>query len=346
MIIIGLNSTGSLVYVYAEDNTKIHSPLEAVKNGKIAADCAFMNYIVIVNRLGSETYYFFYDKIRNKKDARHATKVMMKAVLNTFPLREANQQIFNKSENIILHNAKNIIHDITEGLRSKLNFNELIYLPDDKVKYIEELVQKDTYGFSRELLRCEKALEQVSYEYNCLDFISSGELLNNADRSYVKIHSCMVQAFYIYENNFHDKNITVNIGRNHDEFFCNFFSMRSAFALLFENCVKYCKTNSNVEVNIEKQPDNSIKIDFDMISVFNDASELDMIFLEGTRGQEAVKKSGGNGLGLFLARRLLEINGFSIVLKSIPDSDTYDKDIHYCRNIFVIDIPHRFVRTE
>lgn len=342
MIIIGVNNYNSLIYVFSEDKVKVNLLLAAIKNNKIEDGTLYKNYMVIIKEQNTGKYYFFFDEYRNKKDARHASKVLLHAVLQSFSISTANTESYNNSEHIILHNAKNIIQNITNSLRDKLKYDELVY-QDDKINFIRNLIEKNTYDYSRELLCCEKALEQVSFEYNCLDFITSGELLDSSDRTVVKIHSCLVQSFYIYEHEFKEKNIKVEINKNYDSFFCNFFSIRSAFALLFENCVKYCQENTDVTVSIDKQRDGSIKIDFDMISVFNTDLELDTIFLEHRRGEEAKKKTSGKGLGLFLVRRLLDINGFSVTMKRMSNTDTYNNEIHFCRNIFIINIPSKFI---
>ena len=343
MIILGINNNNDLIYVYTEDKSKIDYLLSEIKNNKIENCVFFKDYMVIIRERDSGKYFFFYDEYRNSKDAKHATKVLLPAVLKSNSILSNNLTSYNESEHIILHNAKNIIHDITSSLRKELNYDELVY-QEDKVDYINNLVQKNTLHYARELLRCEKALEQVAFEYNCLDLITSGELLDSTDRTWEKAHSCLVQAFYIYENEFRERNIKVNIEKNYDEIFCNFFSVRSSFALLFENCKKYCKENTDVSVTIEKQNDGSMKIDFDMISVFNTDQELKTIFLEHKRGEEAAKKESGKGLGMFLVQKLMEINGFSIYMKKVPDKEILYNNIKYCRNLIVIDIPQRFIK--
>lgn len=318
--------------------------LPAIKNGKVANGIAYREYMVIIKEREFGKYYFFFDDYKNVKDAKHIAKVLLKAVFQSNAINLANQDIYDSTEHIILHNAKNIIHNLTTGLRNQINYEELVY-QEDKVKFIKALVEQDILKYSRELLRCEKALEQVAYEYNCLDLIKSGELLDSTDRTWMKIHSCLVQSFYIYENDFTDRRIRVNIEPNHKKIHCNFFSLRSAFALLFENCTKYCKENTEIDVSINEQTDGSIKLDFDMISVYNSDSELEKVFLEYRRGAMAMSKGPGQGLGLFLVQRLLAINGFSIDLKAVSNSDIYDSDgMHYCRNLFVIDIPLKFIR--
>lgn len=346
MIILGLNNENNLIYVYTEDKSKVSQLIDAIKSNRIYNCEFYKDYVVIIRERESGKYYFFYDEYKNVKDAKHATKVLLQAVFKTFDINTLNQNSYNESEHIILHNAKNIVHKITSGLRSQLNYDELVY-QDDKVKYINKLVSNNPLNYSRELLRVEKALEQVSFEYNCLDLITSGELLDSTDRTQERIHSCLVQSFYIYENDFNDRRIRVEISKNQNSIFCNFFSVRSAFALLFENCLKYCKEGTDVNISIDAQRDGSIKIDIDMVSIYNSDEEMNIIFLEHERGAEAKKKDSGKGLGLFLVTRLLEINGFSISMKKIQGTDIYDSEkIHYCRNLFIIDIPAKFVMKE
>ena len=78
--------------------------------------------------------------------------------------------------------------------------------------------------------------------------------------------------------------------------------------------------------------------------VFNTDQELKTIFLEHKRGEEAAKKESGKGLGMFLVQKLMEINGFSIYMKKLPDKEIFYNNIKYCRNLIVIDIPQKFIK--
>lgn len=81
MIILGVNNNNDLIYVYTEDKSKIDYLLSAIKNNKIENCVFFKDYMVIIRERDSGKYFFFYDEYRNSKDAKHATKVLLPAVL-------------------------------------------------------------------------------------------------------------------------------------------------------------------------------------------------------------------------------------------------------------------------
>jgi hypothetical protein len=51
----------------------------------------------------------------------------------------------------------------------------------------------------------------------------------------------------------------------------------------------------------------------------------------------------GDGLGLYIADKLFELNGFGIDLRRMDQNTQPSDGIDYCGNVFVIDIPRSHV---
>ncbi len=289
-------------------------------------------------------FYFFFEDIANTKEGRYRSKILSKGISQLFVISNDTEKNLNNIENTVFHNTKNIIHYLANGIKKLIKYDQLL-LAENKVDFINTLISENSLSFAREILACNKSLEQVSFEYNILDYLKPNTEILESDRTRIKIHSLLVQAFYIYESIFSEKNINVNISKNFTVIKTNFFTMRSAFALIMENCAKYCMENSDIEIEIINERSGSIKIDISMMSIFNNDLEISEIFMQNVRSEEAIKKGSGNGLGLFITKRLLNINGIEIQFKRINDIIRIQNGIKYCNNLFIIDIPVHFVMT-
>jgi len=345
MIIFGLDDNNHITYFYEDTQNKYLDKTKAfnlIKENKLVDGKKYYNHLVITRKEEQEIFYFFFDDISNKKDGKYRSKILARGISQLHVISKATEKNLNAIENIVLHNTKNIIHYLANEIKKIINYNELI-TQDDKIGYITSLINSNTLMFARHMLASNKSIEQISFEYNILDYLKPNVSILESDRTNVKIHSLLVQAFYIYENFFKEKNIMVNIGKDYTEIRSNFFTMRSAFALIMENCAKYCMNDSDIDIDINKDKYGNVKLDLAMMSVFNDDTELSEIFLPNIRGEEAKKKGGGNGIGLYITKRLLNLNGVEIQFKRINDTIRNYNDIKYCSNIFIIDIPSNMI---
>ena len=134
------------------------------------------------------------------------------------------------------------------------------------------------------------------------------------------------------------KNINVKISENYSSIKCNFFTLRSAFALIMENCTKYCVDESEIEIDINLIS-NCLKIDISMKSIYTTDEEITKMFLPKERSKEAKKKYQGSGLGLYIAKHLLNLNNINLYFKRINNIITIKNGIKYSNNMFIIDIP-------
>lgn len=345
MIIFGIDYNDYITYFYEDTKNKSLDRVKAydliIKN-KLVDGNRYFDHLLIIKKDLLGIFYFFFEDITNTKEGRYRSKILAKGISQLFVISDSNQKNLDTIEDTVFHNTKNIIHYLANGIKKLINYDQLL-LADNKVEFINTLIKQNSMSFAREVLACNKSLEQISFEYNILDYIKPNTEILESDRTKVKIHSLLVQAFYIYEQSFTDKNIKVSIGKDYSEIRTNFFTMRSAFALIMENCAKYCMSNSDIEIDIDRDRYGNIKIDLSMMSIYNTDYEISEIFLQSKRSEEAMKKESGNGLGLFITKRLLNINGIEIQFKRLSNSIRIQEEIKYCNNLFIIDIPNSFV---
>jgi signal transduction histidine kinase len=297
-------------------------------------------------RENEKVYYYQLEDVKTNKPGKYQIKIIHDAFKKYFYFMSDVMSIEEAIKDIAIHNTRNIHTSIIERLKITLEHEKLIHA-EDKIKYIRDIVEKKPMDVTKDLLSILKSSEQITFDYDIIDFISIKRPLEEADFTDQKLHTSLVLAFYIFERDFEKNRIHVNIDRTHLEIRINFYTFRSALALLFENCVKYCKPGTDIDIDYNYTTE-YLKIDIAMHSVLNEEKEIENIFLPGFRGEQAnkIKNQSGKGYGLYAAQQLLLLNGISLDFKTIDrNSTTILNGITYCNNLFIIDIPINKVKT-
>lgn len=340
MIVIVYDQNNHIIYTFNDcvsPNLDINIAIKNIKENKLSNGDRVNDHLYITKKESQWVYHLFFNDIRNTKEGRYRAKIIIKGIDSFSKIGEKNNDISKSITDTISHNTKNIIHYLTNNVKKIINYEELC-IKENKIEYIYDLIKNDLMKYSREILNISKSLEQVSFEYNIVDYLQPGVEILESDKTRVKIHSLIVQAFYIYEQDFISKNIKVNIQQDYSEIRGNFFTLRSAFALIMENCLKYCMKNCDIDVEINYLND-LIKIDIRMTSVYNTDDEIEKMFLAYERGKEAKSMGSGNGLGLYVVKQLLHLNDIEIWFKRINDDIINEKGKKYSYNVFIINIP-------
>lgn len=154
-----------------------------------------------------------------------------------------------------------------------------------------------------------------------------------------EVHKVIMNSLYIFFPDFTDKNIYVNLLPSNLTGRFDYESFQVALYHMLLNASKYALKDSEITIQISDFGAN-IKISFDMISLRINDSELRKIFEENYSGDYA-KKSGnaGSGLGMFLIKQLLELNGGSIEIKPGRTNSKFIDGLAFDANTFSIFIP-------
>ena len=103
---------------------------------------------------------------------------------------------------------------------------------------------------------------------------------------------------------------------------------------------KYIQCDTNAIISFRKNNNHQL-IEFQMHSLYMEQDEIDMIFIEGYSGKNAKKAHlNGEGIGMFRAKTLVELNGGSLSVKAGP-VDTTHNNIEYALNQFIINLPQQ-----
>lgn len=206
------------------------------------------------------------------------------------------------------------------------------------------LIQKisiEKYSIPNLLLKLHKNHLAVKTEFQVFENLYTEKPLLNKKRH--KIHRVIMNVYYPFFSDFQEKNIKVNIHRSDEKAHFDYDAMHVAFFHILENAHKYTRPDSHLNIYTHVEANYS-KIVFQMNSLALDDVEIDHIFNEQWSSNLA-KNTGksGNGLGMFIVKRLIEMNNGTVIFE--PDISSrklhnYNGlEIPYQQNKIIIKIP-------
>ncbi len=292
-----------------------------------------------VSKLAEDKKSFFIFCLKEAKTSKHA-KYIVKIFIDAFyksilPIQGIAAIQKNASE-ISVHNTRNLNAEINNKLLSLLKESEL-YKSDDKIKYIESRIKEKPNAFAREILSVLKSTRQIMNEYNVHDFIDPASILHDADFSRQKIHTLCVMSFYLFEQDFKEKEISLQITKCHDKVIINWNTAQTALAQLYDNCLKYCKKNTTIQVSFTSSSESFIEVKYEMTSLFFSRDESKFLTLFGKRGQFADSiDNKGRGIGMHIIQRMMDLNGGYFRYESNESTKYYSDNKPYSENVFIL----------
>lgn len=217
--------------------------------------------------------------------------------------KESNN-IEKNTNDIIVHNSKNIHANIVSKFQNI--FPELDE-QKDKFVYIQNKLTDTSNAkhISRELLSIWKSLNQQTFQYSVTDYIETSQLAIS-DFLKHKIYTILQMAFFQYEDDFKEKRIYFNLAEYTGEIYCHFDTVKAGFCALLENCLKYCRAGTSIDIDFGQQNQKTL-VKITMDSRFIEASEITDIFNYGKRGKH-VSDLPGKGIGLWIIKKMMELN--------------------------------------
>lgn len=236
---------------------------------------------------------------------------------------------------IIVHNSKNIHTNIVSKFQTIFP-NLLDSDVDDKKNYILQELKSNSNSsdIARELLSIWKSLTQQTFQYSVADYIEAATL-DISDFVRQQIYTIVKMAFFQYEDDFKEKKIIVHFSPFTEEVCCHFDTVKAAFCALFENCIKYCKKDSRIDISFLKENDKIITT-ISMLSRIIKDSDLSFIFDYGKRGAR-VQDLPGKGVGLWMMKKMMQLNFGDVSTK--PSENRFHIDGNeYGNNSFTFEL--------
>ena len=281
-------------------------------------------------------HHFLVNETRNNKDARYLCKVFLKGIGNALQIQYKKYDDFQEISNVMLHNTKNIQNQIALKLKQLLDEEELQYEPD-KIRFISGKIIDEPISIARGLLSILKDFTQINFEYTAQEYLKPGVTLLKSDYSHHKIHTLFITAYYVFEAELEEKNIKFSMESIHREVYVHYPTIKSAISQIFDNALKYCMPNSDIEITFNESG-STIIADIEMTSILLSEEEQKKIFDKKYRSETAKEiTKNGDGLGLYIAKCFFDINNVDIAFHRLPNSRiATSSGIQYTRNMFVI----------
>lgn len=281
-------------------------------------------------------HHFLIYETKNSKNARYICKIFLKGISSALHLQYKKYDDFQEISNVMLHNTKNIQNQTELRLKQLLD-EEQLQFQQDKIRYIMGKVIDDPVIIARGLLSTLKDLTQINFEYTAQEYLKPNVTLLKSDFSRHKIHTLFITSYYVFEAELKDKNIILKMEQIYNEVSIHYPTVKSAISQIFDNALKYCMPNSEIEVNFNFNG-NSVIADIEMTSILLSEEEQGKIFEKNYRSATAREiTKNGDGLGLYIAKCFFEINNVDISFCRIPGSRVWIVgNVKYTKNLFAI----------
>jgi signal transduction histidine kinase len=155
------------------------------------------------------------------------------------------------------------------------------------------------------------------------------------------VHKVITNVLYIFFAELTDRQIKMHIADCLERVVIDYDSITVALIHLIDNAAKYALSESSIFIDFKKN-ENLLIISVDMISIQIKDHEANRIYEENYSGSYVRSLAlSGNGIGMYIVKRLIDLNGGSINLIRNTDPQRNDTrlGIPYERNIFEISLP-------
>lgn len=236
----------------------------------------------------------------------------------------------------VLHNIRTINAHSLQEIRNLIPESLLKQHKDKSCDELEAIIKKKTYATAMGIFRLSKDLYEIKSEFSVYDKLIKGNV--SVSKRMFNVRDVIMTVLYPFFEDFSKKEVIVTVEQCYDSIPLDFETFQVAMYHIIENASKYIRNKTNASISFS-QGKNVMTIQFSMQSLFIPESEAETIFLEGISGETAKKTNlCGEGIGMYRARKLIEINGGTLVVKPGRDVLT-DNNIPYAVNSFIIQLP-------
>lgn len=236
----------------------------------------------------------------------------------------------------VLHNIRSINAHSLQEIRTLIPAYVIKHHKEKSISEFEYFIEHNIAQTASSLFGISKDLYEIKAEFSVYDKLVKGDIALSK-RPY-NIRDVIMTVLYPFFEDFKQKNVVVNVEKNYESVPVDFESFQVALYHIIENASKYVQNNSKANIIFKKEQDSQI-IEFNMHSLFIDKDEEELIFQEGYSGRSAQKsKLRGEGIGMYRARKLIELNGGALIVKA-GTIDSTQNGQEYALNTFVITLP-------
>jgi signal transduction histidine kinase len=300
--------------------------------GNFNGQCNQDRYAYNIQRT-DHVFSFCYEKNVPSKQVKFLSKIACRGYEEAFKIQKAVQNDFASFESIALHNVRKLTAAIGQKVDS-IASEEDVYKSDDRIGCFRKNIENNVNQTARELLSIRKSVNQIEFEYNAIDAYRSTDVMKDSWFTEHRAHTIVVMTFYMYEQDFREKRIRLDVEKYNGCVNVDFSMARSSISQILNNAVKYCKPQSNITVNFVED-EKFVSIKFEMESLYFTNVESKSFALKGKRGSNSVGIPG-DGIGLFTAALMMEHNGGKLIINSNENTRYQSSGKSYSTNEFTL----------
>ena len=236
----------------------------------------------------------------------------------------------------VFHNVRTINAHALQEMRALIPERILRQHKSKSVDEVEAIVKSKSNDTALALFRISKDLNEIKSEFSIYSRLINGD--QNIDKRPYNIRDIIMLVVYPFFEDFNKKDVLVNVDPFYGGVPVDFETFQVAVYHIIENASKYIMPHTNAQISFRKENGFQI-IEIEMKSLHIEDDEIGTIFLEGHTGKEAIRSElKGDGIGLYRAKRLIELNGGALVVHPGKEVEDY-MGMLYSDNLFVLSIP-------
>ena len=281
-------------------------------------------------------YCFCLKEAKTRKQANYFANLTLRGYEASLAIAATRSLLEHDATELAVHNTRNLNAEINNKLLSIISEHDLSS-SEDKVEYIQGKLTKNPRRFASEILSVLKSTEQIMSEYSVIDFVDPTVKLHRSDFQRHRVHTVCLMSYYLYEQEFRTRKLRVNIGTSIEYCFVNFATARTAISQLFDNCLKYCKPDTAIQVTFGVISPDFVEMQFEMTSLSFDNSRKAELTIPGLRGHYAQELGyEGKGVGMGIIQRMMELNRGYFKYECFESSLFHSDNVPYCTSSFVL----------
>jgi signal transduction histidine kinase len=211
----------------------------------------------------------------------------------------------------------------------------------NQIDFIKEILKKDPKESAISILKIIKSSNLMKSEFDVYNMINSeNQKLEFYFHCPKKLVIMVISPFWL---ELIEKGIKIDIGDCKNKVYVDYKYLSVILSHIFENTSKYIANDSTLNIYFIEN-DESIEINFQMISLKIEESEKELIFNENFSGHFAKSLTlAGTGIGLNLVKKLVKMNNGEVSVEINTNVKNNDKrmGIPFEENIFKIKLPKK-----
>lgn len=288
-----------------------------------------------------ELYFCTNKDIDSSKLWKKSAQMLIEFLDTYKEIRNELTKEFIKTTDRLTHNLKKYNAHCVQAAENILDPYSTSSGTRGQIETIKQTISQDLIKSSQSFLRIIKNNKLIQAELSVYDrlYKTSKGGLQKISHSIHRLLRATLSAFW---QSFLETNITIELQNCYEEIFVDYETITVAFVHLIDNCTKYVLPYSTINITIERQGYNRLKVSFRMLSLSIREHEKELIFNEGYSGELACEKSlNGSGIGMYIIKYFIELNDGTIEIRNNTNPSknmTYD-GIDYQENIIEVVLP-------